>query len=144
MSESGFDPGLDDPRRAGVFFVTGEDLDALAAAARDAGLVVRRIDLSGCDGKAALLLRLATVLDFPGTAGRNWDALSDSLRDLSWLPGAGHVLLFEQARALRDHDEAGFDTLLDILDEASRFWAGQDRPFWAFLALPEDEFDGMA
>ena len=74
MSDSGFDPGLADPARAGVFFVTEDDLGPLAAVGRDAGLLARRIELSGCDGKAALLLRIATVLDFPDTSGRNWDA----------------------------------------------------------------------
>ena len=63
MSDSGFDPGLADPARAGVFFVTEDDLGPLAAVGRDAGLLARRIDLSGCDGKAALLLRIATVVD---------------------------------------------------------------------------------
>lgn len=143
MSESGFDPGLADPARAGVFFVTEDDLDPLFAVGRDAGLLARRIDLSGCDSKSALLLRIATVLDFPQTSGRNWDALSDSLRDLSWLDAPGYVLLFEQAHDLRDRAEADFDTLLDILDEASQFWASNDVPFWSFIALPEADFPDL-
>ena len=143
MSESGFDPGLTDASHAGVFFVTDEDLDALAAASRDAGLLARRIDLSGCDGKSALLLRMATILDFPDSSGRNWDALSDSLRDLEWLPAPGYVLLFEQAHDLRECNEADFDTLLDILDEASQAWASDDTPFWAFIALPEEDFPDL-
>ncbi|CAN7314603.1 barstar family protein [Pseudoxanthomonas sp. LjRoot168] len=143
MSDSGFDPGLTDPARAGVFFVTEDDLGPLAAVGRDAGLLARRIDLSGCDGKSALLLRIATVLDFPQTSGRNWDALSDSLRDLSWLEAPGYVLLFEQAHELRDRAEADFDTLLDVLDEASQAWAVDDVPFWAFIALPEEDFPDL-
>lgn len=143
MSDSGFEPGLDDASQAGVFFVADEDLDTLAAVGRDAGLSARRIDLSGCDGKAALLLRIATVLDFPHTSGRNWDALSDSLRDLSWLPAKGYVLLFERAHDFRAQHEAEFDTLLDVLDEASRQWAEQDVPFWAFVALPDEDFPDM-
>jgi RNAse (barnase) inhibitor barstar len=143
MSESGFEPGLDDASQAGVFFVADEDLDTLTVVGRDAGLSVRRIDLSGCDNKAALLLRIATVLDFPQTSGRNWDALSDSLRDLSWLPAKGYVLLFEQAHDFRAQRESEFDTLLDVLDEASRDWTGRDVPFWAFVALPEEDFPDM-
>lgn len=143
MSESGFDPGLADAARAGVFFVTDDDLDPLAVVGRDAGLLARRIDLAGCDGKVALLLRIATVLDFPATSGRNWDALSDSLRDLSWLPAAGYVLLIEQAHDLRERSEADFDTLLDILDEASQAWAQHEVPFWAFIALPEADFPDL-
>ncbi len=141
MSASGFDTGLGDAASAGVFFVTGDDLDTLAAVARDHGLRVCRLDLSGCDGKAALLLRIGTQLDFPDSTGRNWDALSDNLRDLSWLPAPGYVLLLDQATDLRDRDEASFDTLLDILNEAAGFWASQDVPFWAFIALDDAEFD---
>lgn len=145
MSESGFEPGLDDASQAGVFFVADEDLDTLTVVGRDAGLSVRRIDLSGCDSKAALLLRIATVLDFPQTSGRNWDALSDSLRDLSWIKpkSKGYVLLFEQAHDFRSQHETEFDTLLDVLDEASRQWTQQDVPFWAFVALPEEDFPEM-
>ena len=141
MTDSGFELGLDDPRRAGVYFVTTEDIATLDMATRDAGLLARRIDLQGCADKATLLLRLATALDFPAGSGRNWDAVSDRLRDLSWLPAPGYALLFEAARDLRDGDETSFDTLLEILDEAATEWAGRDAPFWAFLALPEEDFE---
>jgi hypothetical protein len=141
MTDSGFELGLDDPRRAGVYFVTADDLPTLAMAARDAGLVARRIDLQGCTGKQMLMLRLAAALEFPAGSGRNWDALSDLLRDLSWLPAPGHALLFDAARDLRDADERVFETLLDVLQEASRARAEAQAPLWVFLALPEDEFD---
>lgn len=140
MTDSGFDLGLGDASRAGVFFVTPEDIATLDMATRDAGLLARRIDLRDCTNKATLMLRLATALDFPTGSGRNWDAASDRLRDLSWLPASGYALLFDAARDLRDGDETAFDTLLDVLDEAVSDWAGRDIPFWAFLALPEDEF----
>ena len=142
MSDSGFELGLGDPRQAGVYFVTDEDLDTLGVAARDAGLQVRRIDLAGAD-KPALLLRIATALDFPAGLGRNWDALSDSLRDLGWLPGSGHALLFERAGELRDAHETDFDTLLEVLEEAAEDWAARNLPFFAFLGLPEEAFDDM-
>ena len=69
------------------------------------------------------------------------DALGDALRDLSWLPAPGYALLVDDAHDLRNADEAGFDTLLALLDEASAEWATQEIPFWAFLALPEEEFE---
>lgn len=140
MSESGFDLGLDDPSRAGVYFVTSDDLRTMAMAARDAGLLARSIDLRGCKSKATLLLRLSIALDTPTGSGRNWDALSDQLRDMAWLPAAGYALLFDDASDLRDADETSFDTLRDILQEAATEWAQRDVPFWAFLALAEDDF----
>jgi hypothetical protein len=141
VTDSGFDLGLDDATRAGVFFVTADDIATLDMASRDAGLLARRIDLRDCGNKATLLLRLATALDFPTGSGRNWDATSDRLRDLSWLPApGGYALLFDAAQDMRDADEASFDTLLEVLEEAVADWAQRGIPFWAFLALPEEDF----
>ncbi|HJR73630.1 MAG TPA: barstar family protein [Luteimonas sp.] len=141
MSESGFDLGLSDPQRAGVFLVATDDLTTLDALARDDGLRTWRIDLGECRNKATLLLRFSTTMEFPGSFGRNWDALSDALRDLSWSPAAGYALLLEGAADLRAVDSGIFDTLVDILAEASRAWAESDVPFWAFVALPDDVFE---
>lgn len=140
MSESGFDLGLDDASRAGVYFVTSEDIGTLGMAARDAGLLARSIDLGGCKTKATLLLRFSIALETPPGSGRNWDALSDQLHDLAWLPGLGYALLFDDASDLRDADETSFETLLDILQEAAIDWAQRDVPFWAFLALADAKF----
>jgi hypothetical protein len=140
MSDSGWELGLADADNAGVYFVTSDDLDTLGVAARDAGLQVRRVDLEGGD-KRQILLRIATALDFPRTFGHNWDALSDSLRDLSWLPNAGVALLFDNGGALQQSEGDSFDTLLEILEETGQAWAGRDIPFWSFIALPESVFD---
>ncbi|GGD53811.1 barstar family protein [Pseudoxanthomonas indica] len=139
MTGSGFDLGLGDAAQGGVYFVAPSDLDSLGAAGRDAGLIVRRVDLSGCEGKHALLLRFSTQLDFPDSTGRNWDALTDRLRDLQWLGGEGYVLLLDDARALRRRDGASINTLLEVLEDASQFWIAQNVPFWAFVALDEED-----
>lgn len=147
MSESGFDIGLGDPARAGVFEVDAGDLPALAAAARDAGLRVRRIDLHGCRDRQTLLLRIAMALEFPPGWGRNWDGLMDALRDLSWLPAPGlapgYALFFDASEALQAARPADMETLLDMLAEAARWWADDDVPFWAFIA-PGDTARGAA
>ena len=140
MTESGFDLGLGDPTRAGVFFVNSDDLNVLAAAAHDAGLLPCPVDLMGCANKPTLLLRIAVAMDFPTTSSRNWDALADSLRDLNWMPAQGYVLLFDGAGELHHVDEDDFDTLVSILDETNRAWAARGVPFWAFLALRERDF----
>lgn len=142
MTESGFDSGLFDPSLAGVHAVAQDDLPLLDIAARDAGLHTSEIDLEHCLGKAMLLLRMQMALEFPVGMGRNWDALSDVLRDLGWIdaPG-GHALLFSQAADLREAAPADYETLLSILQEASEFWAGTDTPFWAFIGLPGDELE---
>lgn len=136
MSDSGFDMGLEDVGQAGVYGVGHGDLGGLAAAARDAGLKVLRVDLEACTDKRTLLLRIGTRLDFPAGWGRNWDALSDALRDLSWLPANGYALLFGDAGDLRQASPEDFDTLLDVLSEAAASWAADNVPFWAFFELP--------
>ncbi|MDE1895366.1 MAG: barstar family protein [Pseudomonadota bacterium] len=138
MKARGVELDLTRPLNSGVYFVAGSDLARLAArAARDA-LVARRIDLAGCHDKNQLLQRLATSLPLPATFGHNWDALADCLRDLGWLPGWGHVLLFEHCDELRRSAGADFDILLGILDDAATFGLDHDRPWFAFLALPDD------
>jgi len=138
MSESGFDMGLGNAGQAGVYGVGHGDLGGLAAAARDAGLKVLRVDLEACTDKRTLLLRIGTQLDFPPGRGRNWDALSDALRDLSWLPAKGYALLFNDADDLRHGHRGDFDTLLDVLTEVSASWAADKVPFWAFFELAGD------
>ena len=126
---------------AGVYAVGNDDIEALSAAMRDAGLRVATIDLAGCRDKRTLLMRMAAQLDFPSAFGGNWDALLDSLRDLSWWKANGYALFFSDADDLRGEAETEFNTLLDVLDEASQYWAGQDVPFWAFVALKDASSD---
>lgn len=121
----------------GVYFVDAADFDALVAAAEQGQLYVCRTDLAGCHDKGELLRRLAAVLNVPSGFGQNWDALLDTLRDLEWLHGAGHVLLLDHASDLRTAVPKDFDTLLAILHESARFAIDQHRPFFAFLSLPE-------
>ncbi len=143
MTAPGFDFSVCNPTDVGAYLVDSDDLPMLAAAAQTAGHGVRRIDLHGCRDKTTLLRRIAVALDFPEGFGRNWDALSDSLRDLSWLPATGHALLFVNADAMRDADEDDFDTLLDLIDEAADAWAERGVPMWAFFALSDDAFDAL-
>ena len=135
MTTSGFDIGLDDASQAGVYESDAADLPALAAAARDAGLLVRRIGLDGCRDKQALLLRIGTMLDLPAGWGRNWDALMDALRDLEWLPAPGYALLFDTAGQLQAQRPHELGTLVGVLQEASAWWAESGVPFWAFIAI---------
>jgi len=142
MTESGFDSGLFDPSLAGVHTVADGDMALLDVAARDAGLRATAIDLEHCTGKPVLMLRMATALQIPPGSGRNWDALSDLLRDLGWLHAPhGHALLLSSAGDLRDASPGDYDTLLSILHEAAASWAETGTPFWAFVGLPDGEFD---
>ena len=76
------------------------------------------VDGRRCRTRAALFDEVARVLRFPGHFGRNWDALTDSLRDAT---AAGRVaLVVEHAEELLgDEPPERLATLLDILADAS-------------------------
>lgn len=141
MNHDAFELGLHDINNAGVYAVGNDDVGPLSAAMRDAGLRVATIDLAGCHDKRTLLMRMAAQLDFPSGFGGNWDALLDSLRDLSWLKATGHALFFSDADDLQADAEKDFNTLLDVLSDASEAWNSQNVPFWAFVALNDVDVD---
>ena len=137
MNAHPLDPDLTRPSQNGVYFVGDADLGRLADAAARAELAVSRTDLAGCNHKAELLQRLAESLSLPAEFGHNWDALADCLRELDRSPAHGHVLLFEHTGELHHGADQDFEVLLGILDDAATFAQDADRPFFAFLALPD-------
>lgn len=120
---------------ADLCWVSADELDALCAAGRDAGLHCVRLGLGDCRDKAALLKRLAGALAFPAWFGHNWDALADCLGDLSWLPGDGHLLVLEDCRRFSTVARQDYEALLDILAEAAGTWRARGLPFWAFISM---------
>lgn len=94
---------------------------------------------AGITRKRALLGILSRELFFPGWFGWNWDALSDSLRDLHWLRSPRTIFL-------RHHD-VPFPTgselrsvYLDVLREAVASWSdGPHRLIAQFPASAKSE-----
>jgi len=130
---------LAQPARAGAYYLPAEEDDGVARLAEQLGLVSARIDLEGCADKAEFLRRVALGLRFPAWFGHNWDALSDCLSDLSWMPGKGYVLIFEHADRFRMAAEGEFVTALDIFEDAARGWAEENVPMWIFVNLARAE-----
>ena len=83
--------------------------------------------------KAELLDAVAEALDFPAWSGRNWDALVDSLTDLSWLQPTPHVLVWSAPERLREADPAAYATAVEVLEEAARSSAASARPLTVLL-----------
>jgi RNAse (barnase) inhibitor barstar len=128
---------------AGAYSLPSQHVEVLLAAAQELEFIVRRIDLGTAREKDAMLQAIARALEFPDWFGHNWDGLSDCLADLGWLgESTGYVLLFEQAQGLRLASQDDYDTLIEILDEASEGWREIDRPFWSFLSESQAESEG--
>lgn len=134
---------LADPTQGGAYFVDAREGESLADAARALGYAVVRIDLAHRADKTAVLQRFAQALRFPAWFGGNFDALADSLGDLSWLRADGYVLLVEHSDAWRQADDDNFAALLDILNEAAVTWGDQGVPFWTLMLLPQEQLDKL-
>ena len=121
---------LRDAKRSGVY--RARDARAIIEATAGSGLDVVAIDAAGSP-----LQKIAGALAFPEWFGGNWDALEDSLGDLSWRKGEGHVLVFT------GYPEEP-DLLIDVLRSSAEYWMQRKKPFFAVfidpagkLALPQ-------
>lgn len=119
------------------------DVALLRELAQAAGPCWHEIDLRHVRSKRGLLAALARALLFPETFGGNWDALADSLQDLSWLTAKNAGVLLH----LRGYDRFlaavpdDAETLQEILMETAQFWQSRSRLFaviteGAGVALP--------
>ena len=116
---------LRDPERSGVY--RAASAHTIEAATRASGL-----DVVTIDAERDVFGAIARALAFPDWFGGNWDALEDSLSDLSWRKGDGHVLLL---RSYPAGDDLG--VLTDVLRAAAEYWAGRGKPFFAVYIDPE-------
>jgi RNAse (barnase) inhibitor barstar len=71
-----------------------------------------------------LFSEFSSRLDFPDYFGRNWDALDETLADLSWLPGLAYAVMIEEAGQLLE-EEPGSETevLFRLVEYVAEEWA---------------------
>lgn len=91
------------------------------------------VDIAGMRGKKDLLDALARALEFPQHFGSNWDALADSLEDLSWLATDAIAVELLGADTYAASDRRAWRTALDILSRAATYWRNRERVFVVFV-----------
>jgi hypothetical protein len=116
---------LRDAKRSGVY--RAGDAGAIMEATAGSALDVVAIDAAGSP-----LQKIAGALAFPEWFGGNWDALEDSLGDLSWRKGEGHVLVFTGYPEERD-------LLIAVLRSSADYWMQRKKPFFAVFIDPADK-----
>jgi RNAse (barnase) inhibitor barstar len=84
----------------------------------DSALVVH---VSDADSEQQLFDVLAEKLRFPDYFGRNWDALEECLRDLSWLPKDQPIVIVHDDLPLSAND-ASRSIYLDLLISVMKHW----------------------
>jgi len=129
-----------DPGRAGVYHLTRETRDVVEAA-QGAGLACFRIDIGRVHDKAEFFELIAKAMRFPVGFGR--DALAECLKDPSWVPGKGWVLVLEKSKHFGGGHHHEFDLAMELMTEVADFWRPQDRPFWTLIGGPEGWSSGF-
>jgi hypothetical protein len=94
-------------------------------AVEEAGLHFIHLNTETVLRKSEFLHYVQDALHFPAPWGHNWDALLDLLRDLSWLPEGGYVLLFTGMESFAEHSRMDYSAALEVMDEAAAFWASR-------------------
>jgi hypothetical protein len=92
------------------------------------------IDLSDVTDKAEFMNRCATGLELPGWFGHNWDALADSLTDLSWWGETdGYVLMTAGWPGFEQADPKAAATAVNVFTAAVGYWSVRDAPLSVLL-----------
>lgn len=130
--------------RPGVY-VTADATDAadLAEELAAGGRVCFVGDLTAAVDKEGIIATLGAALGAPAWFGHNWDALVDALRDLSWRPAEGYVLLLDGCATPARRATAAWAVLVDICRSTVAWWTDQDVPFHVVLRDP-DPLGGFA
>jgi hypothetical protein len=84
-------------------------------------------------GPASLFDRCAEVLAFPAWFGRTFEALADCLGDLSWLPGRGHVVLWEACGVLAGQDPPTWRLAYQVFADAAASRPATAPPLYVLL-----------
>lgn len=96
-----------------------EDLAAL-------GILAAAIDGDPLEDDRTLLAAVAEAFEFPDYFGANWDALDECLRDMSWAPAAGYVLVVTGAEGLWQRDPRLAARLVRSWLFCAEDWAGRE------------------
>lgn len=120
---------LRDPTRSGVYRV--RSADDIEQETRNSTL-----DVVAIDAARDVFADIGRALEFPSWFGGNWDALEDSLSDLSWRQREGYVLIF---RGYPAGDALGI--LTDVLRSVAQYWAERGKPFFAVFIDPQKHLE---
>jgi len=83
------------------------------------GWRVAHVDGNAIRDKRSFIQTVGLALSFPAYSATNWDAFEESLRDLSWLPERGVVVLYTAAAGFPAADADAWATARAILADAA-------------------------
>lgn len=92
---------------------------------------------AGATTKQQVLTAIAQAFHFPKYFGKNFDALSDCLTDLTHKAGPqpGFIVVLEQLPETPKFDKEVREKLLDVFRDAADFWADKKIAFRVFYSF---------
>ena len=127
---------LQDAARAGVFHLSA-DARELARAAAAAGLMVVYVDIGHAHDKEDFLADASQALRLPERFSSGWSAFSDGLKDLSWLPAKGWVVILEKSKHFCAGHGHEFKETMDAMEQVAAHWRALGKPFWILIGGPD-------
>lgn len=87
-------------------------------------ILLLELDAASMTDLEGLYGEFSAVFKFPDYFGNNFNALSECITDLAWLPAAGYVLIIKNAEALLNEEpDETLEGLLSVLNNAGEEWA---------------------
>jgi hypothetical protein len=127
---------LKDTAKAGVFHLAA-DARELAGAAAASGLMVIYVDIGHAHDKEDFLADASKAMRFPERLSADWDAFAGGLKDLSWLPARGWVVILEKSKHFAGGHGGEFKDAMQAMAAAAEHWRAQGKPFWTLIGGPD-------
>jgi hypothetical protein len=102
--------------------VNALDIQSIKEVAGETGFAHFIVEAEGIDSELALMDAFGKSMNFPSYFGRNWNALLDLTRDLSWTNAEGFVLVISGGDHLPSLPDGIFAPLIDVLEATIRDW----------------------
>jgi len=127
---------LKDAAKAGIFHLSG-DARALAGAAASAGLMVIYVDIGHAHDREDFLADASKAMRFPERLCADWNAFSSGLKDLSWIPAKGWVVILEKSKHFAGGHGGEFKQAMAAMSSATEHWREAGKPFWTLIGGPD-------
>lgn len=85
----------------------------------------------------------ATSMNFPEGFGENWDAFYDFMRDLSWYPAQGYLLLYDNFQFFSQDSPEAFFIAYRNMQTAAEFWEKRSQKFYVLLRGQESALPSL-
>lgn len=102
--------------------------ETLRRQAEEHGWQFFHIDGAKVQDKRSFIRAVGEALAFPAYSAQNWDAFEESIRDLTWAPAEGYLVLFDEPDQFAAREPGQWAVARDILDDAIRFQRQQGKP----------------